>query len=626
MDAFAKPLGEALVFGTFEPAPVQREFQWGSNQALALLDDVFAAFERLGLDPDDGFHNADDQPGDDELEIAAEIEETTASEPDEATDDAGDDVEPADNAELVFDAAQLAKVKVKGRGRRPPPEIYNLHTIVLLPAPLRDDMYRVYDGLQRLTTVSLLLACLRDGSQKDSQVRATVKDMLFVQDGERRLLVPTAGATLASIVNGHTVRGGDKTSGDVKMREVYRNLKNRLGGWSDQRRVAFVDFLLRKVYVTIQKLSDESLAYQTFVTANDRGLSLNVGDVLKGQFVEQTSSKQATVDQIQNIERAWNKARSKLHSGGMRDFVPAIETLKFRYDHRAAPGERLLDLFGKESTPDEMVDWITGEFLQFADLFSRMRKHYSTRDVRGVDLRFRQLSFLSWNDWQPVALALALAHPGDLEGPSWARKVNALYRACFTMELLGWRHRRSLQMQQALEQIEQGRNPFDTEPSGGGYGALSISPKLKNAVKIHLRRPFIQEERRGAIIRWLETLYWRWPVGLSCTHESNVEHVLPLSPNRYWASAFSEKERDSLTNLLGNLCILDKQANVRIGNSAWPDKANEYQAWRRQYKTVNQVLAVGGERWSPDSIRKRTNLLANKAANELRLSGLSGRS
>lgn len=618
MDAFAKPLGEALLFGTFEPAPVQREFQWGSHQALALLDDVFAAFERLGLDPDDSVQEMDDDAADDEPGLAAEIEDATTSEPDEENDEA-DEAEPADNAELEFDAVRLTKVKVTGRGRKPPPEIYNLHTIVLLPAPVREDTYRVYDGLQRLTTVSLLLACLRDGSQKDSQVRVTVNGILFVDDGERRVLVPTTGATLATIVNGQTIRSGKKTSGDVKMREVYRAFKSRLGGWSDRRRVAFADFLLGKVYVTIQKLTDASLAYQTFVTANDRGLSLNVGDVLKGQFVEQANSKRATAEQIHSIEQAWNNARSQLHGGGMREFVPAIEMLKFGYDHKVAPGERLLELFDADSSPEDMVGWITGEFLQLAGLFSRMREHYSRPDVRGVDLRFRQLSFLGWNDWQPVALALALAHPGDIEGPSWTRKVNALYRACFTMELLGWSRKRSLQMQRALEQLEQGRNPFDTEPKGGVYGALSIAPFLKEAAKTNLKRPFIQEQRRGAIIRWLETLYWRWPVGLHCTHDANVEHVLPLSPNKYWENAFNQEERDTLTNLLGNLCILAKHANIRIGNSAWPDKVTEYKRRRQKHKTVEQVLAVGGAHWSAESIRKRTGMLARKAAYELRL-------
>ena len=41
-------LSELLQLGHFTPAPVQREFQWRTEQTRQLLDDVFGAFQRTG--------------------------------------------------------------------------------------------------------------------------------------------------------------------------------------------------------------------------------------------------------------------------------------------------------------------------------------------------------------------------------------------------------------------------------------------------------------------------------------------------------------------------------------------------------------------------------------------------
>ena len=603
--ASALPLGLVFLFGEFEPAPVQREFQWSATEASLLLDDIFSAFEVLGLDPEGG-----------KTEITQDTDhDHHANGHEDGLADKGND------DDLEFDASALEKVKLTGRGRRKPPELYNLNMIVLYKKPIKENSYFVFDGMQRLTTLALLFVALRDSSNADSLVANLIEPLLFLDgaNSKRRLKFPSKGSTLAALLNGVTVPGGALASGDLRMREVHKFLAEKVQGWSEPRRAAFVQYLLRKVYLTVQTLSDMSLAYQTFVAANDRGLSLSIGDILKGYVVEQANARRATARQIERIERCWNEARGKLHAHGMRQFIPAIEALKFGFDRRAAPGERLMSLFDDTSMPDDIVAWMEGEFLQIAEIFARQRLHHSNREVTGADFRFRQLSFLGWDDWQPVALALGMGHTSGFQDDSWKKKINLLYRASYTMELLGWTAGRKTRMAQAVEALQNGQNPFAEDRRNKKYGVLTFSSYLKGIAMENLARPFIQPERRGAVTRWLETLYWDHPVPLSATANATIEHVLPVTPNEYWARYFTPEQCDRLTNLVGNLCILEERANLKIGNASWPEKKRTYKQWDRRFKMVGHVINDGGEEWSEEKIIARTKQLAIKGAVELGL-------
>ena len=53
------PLSQVLKIGRFEPAKVQREYQWQTSHVEKLLNDLVAAFQRIGDDP--GEDEPDDQ-------------------------------------------------------------------------------------------------------------------------------------------------------------------------------------------------------------------------------------------------------------------------------------------------------------------------------------------------------------------------------------------------------------------------------------------------------------------------------------------------------------------------------------------------------------------------------------
>ena len=92
-----------------------------------------------------------------------------------------------------------------------------------------------------------------------------------------------------------------------------------------------------------------------------------------------------------------------------------------------------------------------------------------------------------------------------------------------------------------------------------------------------------------------------------------------------WSKLFTEDEQEKLTHTLGNLCILDRKANERVGNKDWPAKRGEYESHKNTFKTVAGVLAASeaavsadkAKPWSAAAIQNRTHQLASLAEKAL---------
>lgn len=118
-------IGDLLRLGSFQPARVQRDYCWTEHQQAALLEDLVATFGEFGLDPE------------------VEADDAAANEP--ATD------APFEVSDYDRDLELTAPYTFVG-------------TVVLHPAGERFD---IYDGLQRLTTFTVIFAVLRDLMQAE---------------------------------------------------------------------------------------------------------------------------------------------------------------------------------------------------------------------------------------------------------------------------------------------------------------------------------------------------------------------------------------------------------------------------------------------------------------------------
>ncbi len=137
IDARILPLEQLFNLGRFRPAAVQREYQWGGERAERLLREITetmlaangSAFPTADVDSDD-----------------TPAQANGASSHDEEADGDASDI----NEEIAeFEAEPPAAL----------PAFY-VGALVLRPNGGAD--YEIFDGLQRLTTLTILIAVLRD--------------------------------------------------------------------------------------------------------------------------------------------------------------------------------------------------------------------------------------------------------------------------------------------------------------------------------------------------------------------------------------------------------------------------------------------------------------------------------
>jgi hypothetical protein len=579
--------------GEFQAAKVQREYQWQSDHVEQLYNDLVAAFERNYPPP---------------------------TREDRGTGETSEYVSNDADGLLVNTRQTGSKIIREKRPDRETAKEYYLGGLILYRAV---SVWYVYDGLQRLTSLTVMLAALRHSwSQIATADAETLNGLLFRQE-QRRLLVPTPGATLSSLVKGDDPRNlktRELTQGDRNLREASKNLRRRFEAahWTSSRRSQFLTFLCDHLKLSVVEVTNQSLAYQMFVGANTRGLRLGVGDVLKGLIAEQVRINNGTVAQVNQCADGWRQAQRKLGTG-FDDFIHAYEVQKFRgpapeserrpYLERHNTGEELAELFNDRTDPKVICDWIEEEFTPLSDVFQYCRAHLFEKTARGVDIEFKQLSFLGWTDWQPLFLGIADKY--ETTDQNFRSMIRALKRACYIIELNEWSDgTRRRNFAEALDQLERNRNPFSRGKSW--HGALHLGAAADEA-KHRLRKPLTSRATRSAIVHLVETLLWGDAVPLACAYRTNVEHILPGVAKGPWLDWFSDTEHDELVDTLGNLCVLDRQANGDISNSTWPIKTVVYEKWRTTFKSLDDVMAHAGPQkkpWDAAIVMARTERLA----------------
>ena len=235
------PLSEVLKLGRFSPAMVQREFQWTTAEIARLFDDLLGAFDRIGDDPGEEEPEADTAAA---SPARVDHRQVLAPRPPGAASTAAAD--PADPALLddTDDPPPAPPIRLAPRriGRIDPPDCYFLGGLIFWNDG-RSDKITVYDGLQRLTSLTILLCALRDGWREPAASdRSTLHTLLYADasgsEADRRVTFPTPGRTLAAFVGGIAPDRTDAASpGDLRMRDAARYFDRRFeDGWPPARR------------------------------------------------------------------------------------------------------------------------------------------------------------------------------------------------------------------------------------------------------------------------------------------------------------------------------------------------------------------------------------------------------
>lgn len=468
----------------------------------------------------------------------------------------------------------------------------------------------VIDGQQRLATLTMLFAALRDLAPTDakqflkrfiveeadpyrgteSRYRLTIRqrDQEFFQ---RYVQTDDGIAALDTLV------ADSLADSQRNIRENALHFYTTLSSMSPQDRDQLARFVGNKCYLVVVSTTDQESAYRVFSVLNDRGMDLSHADILKSEIIGQLAP-----DDQSTYAARWEETEEDLGKEAFEDLFAHVRMIYAK----AKLEETVLNEFRKHVVRGRSAKSVIDDvLLPHAEAYWQVQKcaFDGSPEAEGINRLLRWLNGIDNVDWVPPALACINRCEGSVEPlPRFLKDLERLAASMMIRRV--YRTTRIGRYGDLLKAMEDGEAMY------GEDSPLQLSED-ENAKTREALSGSIYELRnvpRYVLLRLDDLLS-----GEGATYDYpviSVEHVLPQKPEQdsQWLSDFpDEEERKQLVHCLGNLVLLSRRKNSSARNYEFHRKKATYFATTNEgaspFVITNQVIAE--DAWTPDVIRER---------------------
>jgi hypothetical protein len=432
----------------------------------------------------------------------------------------------------------------------------------------------------------LFLGALRDvWADRDEQEQATEIDNGYLSVFDRRSKTREPRLTL----NGEDdaffrkllVERGDPPTTSRESHERLANalqyLRERIaedaaarGKHAEDRLVEWAEFMDDKATVITVTVPTEADAFVIFETLNDRGARLTIGDLLKNYLFMRSK------DRLETVKTSWIQALNELDLSAENDDFVMFLRHHWSSMHGAVRERDMYRAIKEEITTPAKATRYGAQLAEAADLYAALQsssdeywssKHFTSSARANVE----SLNRLDLEQNRPLLLAV-MAHFSRKE---LRRTLQAL---------VSWSVRGLV-----VGGIGGGR----TEKAYCDAAVKVREGKIKTAdhlldelTAIVPKDPEFEDEfsrakqTKSAVARYLQLALERSTAGEkepelvpnANEDEVNLEHILPQRAKPKDWSQFAPDEIGSMSQRIGNQCLLRKAENTKIGNKPWSVK------------------------------------------------------
>lgn len=487
--------------------------------------------------------------------------------------------------------------------------------------------YELLDGQQRLTTLMLMLACIRD-RVTDDKLKGACREMLFQEENKwkkipgRNRVVYDIRDNVGTFIESYIKTDDGSRSKDLPDIVATKNLSlaNMAAGmqtihasFDDATRFPsavdfgrFVGYLLNNalfIYVSTEDLDD---AFRLFTILNDRGIPLSNSDILKARNLGAITGEK---DRSKWAEY-WEEVEGEMGRDEFDRFLSLVRTIYVKDKAR----EGLLKEF------DERIYGSKPPLLALgSDTFEAVKAY---KDAFDQAIQFDRLPATLGNAYRNRINVMRKGLPST----DWIPPVLAWYRK-FKAEKL-------------LDLIERIDNKFSadwivqltpTQRISNMNEVLKVIEVAKTHDEVLTSKVFDFEHKQlmdlldGAIygrrfaryvLLRLEYLLASHAALLNLPDEISVEHILPQTPSKtgQWVKDFTDDQQDTWLHRLGNLMLLSRRKNTSLGNLDFADKRVRYFEDRVESLPNSQRLLALGTFALTDLEARHGDLLGRLAA------------
>jgi hypothetical protein len=439
------------------------------------------------------------------------------------------------------------------------------------------DGCNVIDGQQRLATLAIILAVLRDALPPESELRFELQRMIIRPEHKLRKLVEHPRVYLRKADQerffewvqtlGGTIKLPEEDDSDscTRILEAISRIQRDIGECQESYIKQLASFILTNCYVIQIAARDLDDGYVLFRSLNSRGQPLNELDLAKAELLGAKAI--GTGIDMKALADYWEKAQSSLAPDEFEEYMRAVLSLVATRPQ----GRDLRDLM-KEVIGDEVkarnFRFLIASVLHHAAKLDDGQLEFGA-DSDQIHRVFECLRHSPVGEWRSVALAWLAMNPSGLHTLQF---LTALENLCLGLWVLGRNKTQILRRLKAVanDVVSQKENILKQA------GSLRFTAQEQAQLRVVLASPM------GAKKRFLKPLLLRLnaqmlPPQIPIYFPSGVtiEHVLPRNPkpNGAWSAKYPDARRRRLcTELLGNYALLTHSINAGAKNKDFKEK------------------------------------------------------
>ena len=480
------------------------------------------------------------------------------------------------------------------------------------------------DGQQRLTTLWLVFAVIRDLTE-DDELKNTCRELVLqksnrykqtpeimrisFEDGLResvkdfcvRFVKPDGGTVKDADIDEY-VRNHKK---DISIVNLANAIKTIRGFWSRQDAIPhgeFVEYLLNKVLMIYVSTQDFADAFRLFTVLNDRGVQLRSSDILK------TKNLAAIDNPKERNECAafWEDAERRLGDGFDR-FLNHIRTILVKEKAKAT----LLAEFdtkiyepkdGKTGVAKEPLlkrgketfDFIKHYLEIFESLFDADHNDFCG-DYKFDNLLTVIQYAVPASDWIPPLLMYYERFKLSRVEEFFVKLIRKFIGDWISQVTTTDRIER---MNRILREIE----GCDTESALLGSAAFDFD---KTVVERVLSESVYGRRYALVLVLLMDYMQKDSSERMTCSRLS-IEHILPQTPkdSSNWKRDFTDNQRSEWQDRVGNLIAISGAKNASLGRLDYQDKKAKYFAKRVPGFAHSQNVMATHLTWTMDDLQE----------------------